>query len=817
MTDASDPFSKIANAVKDGGDAGAPVAGKGQDGEPVQPVPANAPEPRFQHPRHGRPAKVWTYLDGHGQTLGHVCRFDTGGGKEILPHTLWRTDKGLIWRWKAPNVPRPLYGLDQLAKRPDAPVLLVEGEKAADAAAALFSDHVVMTWPGGSKASAKADWTPLAGRMLAIWPDADQPGQSAALAVQQAAMRAGALQAAIVDIPADLPIGWDLADPWPAGLSLDDAKTLIGLAHRLGTTPPRGPVMEWPPGYVLNDQGLWHNQMIDNKVHPKWLCGPFEVKGLARDLEANGWAVVIEFCDHDNNKKLEIISLAQLTASPGEVRARLAGRGLRLATQKSKAESFVTALIGLKIGSRLTLCDTTGWIDADRFSLPGGMIARPGNAHDPALFTGNRGGTFYGQAGQIDRWRAEVASLAVDNPLLMFAISIGFSGPLIMPCGLDGGGFHFRSDSSSGKSTLVIAAGSIWGGGGKLGFAHSWRSTANALEGTAKSHSDTLLILDELALVAAEEAGQAAYALASGQAKARSRADGTLRDRTEWRVQMISTGEISLADHIQTSRRGDRPMAGQEVRMVDMIADAGQGMGIWAILHGHKDPADQSEALKAASTKHYGHAGPAFIQAYLDDPDFHLNLVKTNMARFMAAAEQAGDTGQVHRVARRFALVAAAGELATMLGVTHWQEGAAFDAALGLFKSWADAYGRDAPREAQAVLHALKGFIDMHPSAFAEAKGDSDDYDSEAGPRAGEARSLTLYGWHHNLGGNRYYLFHKTGWDAVFQGRDSAYAARVVYDAGYLEKGEGKHWQKAKKIRGQNLRLYWVKAEILGI
>jgi putative DNA primase/helicase len=818
MTDGSDPFSKIAAAVKDGSEAGAPLAAKGPEGDLVAPVPGNAPEPSFHHPRHGRPAMIWTYRDGQGQTLGHVARFDTeGGGKEILPRTFWRTEKGLQWRWKSFNLPRPLYGLDQLAKRPGAPVLIVEGEKTADAAAALFADHVATTWPGGSKAVAKVDWTPLAGRMVTIWPDADTPGLSAALAVQQAASRAGAASVAIVEIPADLPAGWDLADPWPAGLSLDDAQGLIAIAHKIGPKPKASAALEWPPGYRLDDQGLWHDEVRDHKVHPKWLCGPFEVQGLARDPDGNGWAVVIEFCDPDSLKKHETISLAQLTASPGEVRARLAGRGLRIATQKAKAESFVTALIGLKLDARITLCDTTGWIDADRFSLPAGMIAHPSKAHEPALFTGNRGGTFYRQAGQIDRWRAEVASLAVDNPLLMFALSIGFSGPLIMPCELDGGGFHFRGGSSSGKSTLAIAAGSIWGGGGKLGFAHSWRSTANALEGTAKSHSDTLLILDELALVAAEEAGQAAYALASGQAKARSKADGSLRDRTEWRVQMISTGEISLADHIQTSRRGDRPMAGQEMRLVDMIADAGQGMGIWTILHGHKDPADQSEALRAATQKHYGHAGPVFVQAYLNDPDFHLGLVKTAMARFMAAAEQEGDTGQVHRVARRFALVAAAGELATMLGVTHWREGAAFEAALGLFKGWADAYGRDAPREAQAILQTLKGFIDLNPSAFGEVKADSDDFDSEAGPRAGESRSLSRYGWHHSLGGQAYYLLHKAGWDAVFLGRDPAYAARVVYEAGYLEKGDGKHWQKAKKIRGQTQRLYWVKAEILGL
>src|SRR5690606_24086785 len=31
----------------------------------------------------------------------------------------------------------------------------------------------VVAWPGGGKAVAKADWSPLAGRKVIIWPDAD--------------------------------------------------------------------------------------------------------------------------------------------------------------------------------------------------------------------------------------------------------------------------------------------------------------------------------------------------------------------------------------------------------------------------------------------------------------------------------------------------------------------------------------------------------------------------------------------------------------------------------------------------------------------
>ena len=61
------------------------------------------------------------------------------------------------WRWKSWDVPRPLYGLDRLAAHPEVPVIIAEGEKAADAAGALLPRWVAVTSPEGSRAAAKAD------------------------------------------------------------------------------------------------------------------------------------------------------------------------------------------------------------------------------------------------------------------------------------------------------------------------------------------------------------------------------------------------------------------------------------------------------------------------------------------------------------------------------------------------------------------------------------------------------------------------------------------------------------------------------------
>jgi DNA primase len=124
-------------------------------------------------------------------------------------------------------VPRPLYNADQLATRPNSPVLVVEGEKAADVAARLFPDHVATTSSAGANAAHKADFAPLKGREVVIWPDADQVGAKYASVVAKLALAAGATQVRIVELPDGLPEGWDLADPFPAEWSADQPLSVV--------------------------------------------------------------------------------------------------------------------------------------------------------------------------------------------------------------------------------------------------------------------------------------------------------------------------------------------------------------------------------------------------------------------------------------------------------------------------------------------------------------------------------------------------------------------------------------------------------------
>lgn len=240
MTPDTDPFRPLAPAELAAGANVAPLP----EWVPILPVPADAPRAVPPH-RLGKPSTKWAYRDEAGRLLFLVCRFDPAdGGKDILPLTFCQGPEGRReWRWKGLPAPRPLYGLDRLAARPEAPVLLVEGEKAADAAAGLFPALVATTSPNGAQATSAADWSPLAGRAVVIWPDHDQDGRAYAAASARLVLAAGASSVAVVTVPDSFPAKWDLADPIPAGWDADGLRDLLADAGMV-----EGEAMEgaWP-------------------------------------------------------------------------------------------------------------------------------------------------------------------------------------------------------------------------------------------------------------------------------------------------------------------------------------------------------------------------------------------------------------------------------------------------------------------------------------------------------------------------------------------------------------------------------------------
>jgi len=604
-----------------------------------------------------------------------------------------------------------------------------------------------------------------------------------------------------------------LADAWPPGFEIEDARELLSGAMAGAAAA----LVEWPPGYRMDPvHGLWFDEQKDGGVVPRWLSEPFEVLGEARARDGSGWSVVLQFRSHDGQPKIVPVSRAKLANGGGDARASLADAGLVFNPNRGRADKLTAALMCVRTSRCIVLAEATGWA-GDQFVLPNQTFGPPGG--EPVMFTGDALSLSYASKGTLDGWRDGIAAMACDNSALTFALSVAFAGPLLRPLGAEGGGFHFRGNSSAGKSTLLLAAGSVWGGStGEQGFGHTWRATANALESLASAHSDLILCLDEFRQVDPAEAGVAAYALANGQGKARLKADGSLRKKSGWLLIFLSSGELSLADHAGSSGKGGEVAVGQELRLVDIPAEAGKGMGIWEYLHGAVGPAQLSEAVKAAARAHYGHAGLRFLERLVPEREEALSQVREGIRAFLSQAIVETDTGQIRRVAARFALVSAAGELAARWGIVPWEGGAAQSAALALFRRWADDFGRDAPREEREVLRRVRDVIQAQRSAFASAGPHDvgDDSEPSIGGRDGEARALQTLGYRHVSGNEVRYLFHEAGWAVVFKGMDLMQAAKTLLAAGYLETDSGENrLKKRMRVHSQLGRYYCVKASIL--
>lgn len=182
---------------------------------------------------HGFEPTVYQYKSAEGEVIQAVLRFDHAAEpKEIRPLRYYGKDKhGLsLFGLQAIDGQRPLYGLHYLAQRPDAPVLVVEGEKAADAAAKRFPDHVVVTWMSGAASVRRTDLSPLPGRRIVIWPDNDIAGRKAGRLFAALALKAGAEEVRFVDVPREFGEQWDLANEVPA-----ECRDAYPLRHLLET------------------------------------------------------------------------------------------------------------------------------------------------------------------------------------------------------------------------------------------------------------------------------------------------------------------------------------------------------------------------------------------------------------------------------------------------------------------------------------------------------------------------------------------------------------------------------------------------------
>lgn len=183
--------------------------------------PADNHKPDMRIRKLGDPQAVYTYTTATGEPLGYVARYlDSETNKKTIRCWTYgsRTpDEPAQWSCGHFSLPRPLYNAHELANNPNKQVLIVEGEKAADAAKRLFPGMVAITWPAGTESVDRADWSHLKGRKCVLLPDNDEPGRKAMQRLAGMLRKEGAIEikgirAETAIDGAPVPDGWDVAD-----------------------------------------------------------------------------------------------------------------------------------------------------------------------------------------------------------------------------------------------------------------------------------------------------------------------------------------------------------------------------------------------------------------------------------------------------------------------------------------------------------------------------------------------------------------------------------------------------------------------------
>ncbi len=563
--------------------------------------------------------------------------------------------------------------------------------------------------------------------------------------------------------------------------------------------------------FRIDEDGLWYSPPGDEAGGPRRVCGPLHVSAWARDAQDNGAALLLEFDTPFRKGRRWLMPLAMLAGDGAEYRRELLAQGFMVPTDMHRRRWLTDYLQSRQPAELVRIVDRVGW-HGRAYVLPRETLGDDGGERILFQSEAPTDGTFE-QRGTLAQWQERIGRLCVGNSRLTFAASCAFAGPLLAwAAGTDGGGFHLVGDSSCGKTTVLKVAASVWGG---CDYLQRWRATDNGLEGMAAQHSDALLCLDELAQLDPRVAGESAYMLANGQGKSRAGRTGAARPRLSWRLLFLSAGEIGLAEHMSEANK--RTRAGQELRMIDLPADAGRGCGVFDEVHGHEGGGALAQHLARASETTFGAPGRAWLDHLTGNTEGLARLLRKRMDSSEVRIVPESAVGQVQRVGRRFALVAVAGELATAAGITGWPAGAAADAAQCCFNAWIGARpaGIGLAEDAQ-IMRQVRQWFGLHGEArFTDWSRADDDHAPKTMNRAGWRKAVKTTSGLEELIGWEWFVLPDVFRAEVCKGYTERAALRLLADRGHLVR-EGKHFgSRASPPGAEKVTVYRIPSSVL--
>lgn len=679
-------------------------------------------------------------------------------------------------------------------------VHIVEGEKDVHTIEKL--GLVGTTSPGGGESwQAKYGYAAyFKDKHVVVVPDQDEKGAKYRDSVCKD-LYGTAVLICVVNVPA----GKDITDWIATGATRADLDNLVSLATPYEPSQPvETPSNKRNTKFNVREDGVYGRIQVDGEDRWIRICSKLEVTALARNEDGENWERVVSFKCRDEKPREEMIDDAHLFMKGQEFLAPLIKSGLWISDEPQAVALLERYLKASLPDKRRRTVSEVGWHD-NLFVLPGRVI---GQQSGEEIIFKHSGDHNYRVSGSLQDWQTRVAAPCVGNSRLVLAVSAAFAGPLMPLLKQQTVGFHFQGGCSLGKTTALHVGASVHGGSNKkLGFLDSWNTTANALEITASSHNHGLLALDELREADPKQVQQMIYTLGNGRGKQRMTKNIEARKGFDWSLIYISSGELSLKQHAKSDSRSGVVKGGAGVRLIEIPADTKSGMGMFEDVHGIEAPRF-AEELTLAALSCYGTALDAWLSVLVARRASVLKAVEASIEAFVKAHGK-GLSPEPGRVLRSFAVVAAAGEAATLEGITGWQPGEATKAALRCFNDWLAERGTDGASDTEAGVQQVILFMQQHgASRFPPISGyQRENFDG------GQIAPPTTY----NRAGYRdegEFLIYPAVFEEICNGQNGKNVARELAARGFLA-ANGPNLKRVRALPEGLTRVYVLKESIL--
>jgi putative DNA primase/helicase len=493
--------------------------------------------------------------------------------------------------------------------------------------------------------------------------------------------------------------------------------------YRVYDTPFEDGGKLWAPGVYLH--GIQEKTVCGEttiSLIDRWITSVMRVLAITRTKEGREHSYLLEFIEHGENVlRREVIPQSLLVGRITDLMQFL--RPLGISVLYENKEFIRDYLDGQhkKFSAEHPECfleavKVVGWHPSGKtFVMPTEIIG-----DKTRVWFDGKNVACFGKAGDFESWKTEVAAPCEGNPYLILAASCAFAGPLLEPLNIPGLSIHYHEASSTGKSTALAVSASALGNGATDSrsnkFMLSWNTTLNGLEAAAMNRSSTLLVLDESHEVDPKVLDRSAYMVLNGTGKSTMHKDRSARETAHWHTCLLSSGERSIETH-QTSA-GIEHKVGQTVRIIDVAVATGEH-GLFGDIHGAENGHKFSERLRNMAATHYGQAGPSFLQRLIPN---YADLGLSDRLSSIVKQFRSNLNAQDARVARSFALVALAGELAIEWEILPWEKNTALIAAVEIFSHWYSTQPQSVKnKESAQLLKGVKDFIETRGADFSDA------------------------------------------------------------------------------------------------